>query len=59
MADSEEGRQAAAKQYLEVAPPQEMLTEMSHKVVKMLPEKDQKVFLEVMKGKSLQSYLPY
>jgi hypothetical protein len=52
--DSEENRQAAAKQYLEVAPPQELLTEMSAKVVKMLPEKSQKVFLEVMQSKSLQ-----
>ncbi len=53
-ADNEANRQAAAKQYLEVSPPQEMLTEMSEKVVKMLPEKSQKVFLEVMKSKSLQ-----
>ena len=53
-ADNEENRQAAAKQYLAVAPPQELLTEMSHKVVKMLPEKSQKVFLEVMQSKSLQ-----
>lgn len=54
VADNEENRQAAAKQYLEVAPPQELLTEISEKVVKMLPEKSQKVFLEVMKSKSLQ-----
>ena len=53
-ADSEENRQAAAKQYLEVAPPQELLTEMSERVVKMLPDKSQKVFLEVMKSKNLQ-----
>ena len=53
-ADSEANRQAAAKQYLAVAPPQELLTEMSQKVVKMLPEKSQKVFLEVMQSKSLQ-----
>lgn len=53
-ADSEASRQAAAKQYLEASPPQEMLTEMSNKVVKMLPEKSQKVFLEVMQSKSLQ-----
>ncbi len=54
VADSEENRLAAAKQYLEVSPPQEMLTEMTGKVVKMLPEKSQKVFLEVMQSKSLQ-----
>jgi hypothetical protein len=54
VADSEENRMAAAKQYLEAAPPQELLTEMSDKVVKMLPEKSQKSFLEVMRGKSLQ-----
>ncbi len=53
-ADSEANRQAEAKQYLAVAPPQELLTEMSTKVVKMLPEKSQKVFLEVMQSKSLQ-----
>src|SRR5271157_2848045 len=53
-AESEENRQAAAKQYLEVAPPQELLTEMSAKVLKMLPEKSQKAFLEVMQSKSLQ-----
>jgi hypothetical protein len=52
--DSEENRQAAAKQYLEVAPPQELLMEMSARVVKMLPEKSQKSFLEVMKSKNLQ-----
>jgi len=54
VADSEESRQTAAKQYLELVPPQELLAEMSDKVVKMLPEKDQKVFLEVMKGKSMR-----
>ena len=54
VADNEANRQAAAKEYLAVSPPQEMLTEMSGKVVKMLPEKSQKVFLEVMNSKSLQ-----
>jgi hypothetical protein len=54
VADNEENRLAAAKQYLEAAPPQELLTEMSDRVVKMLPEKSQKSFLEVMKGKPLQ-----
>lgn len=54
VADNEENRLAAAKQHLEVVPPQELLSEMSEKVVKMLPEKSQKVFLEVMHGKPLQ-----
>jgi len=54
MADTEENRQAMAKKHLEVVPPQELLTEMSNKVVKMLPEKSQKMFLEVMNGKALQ-----
>ncbi|MCL4501022.1 MAG: DUF2059 domain-containing protein [Deltaproteobacteria bacterium] len=53
-ADTEENRQAAAKQYLEAAPPQELLTEMSGRVVKMLPEQSQKPFLEVMNSKSLR-----
>jgi hypothetical protein len=54
VADNEESRQAAAKQYLEAVPPQELLSQMSEKVVKMLPEKSQKVFLEVMNSKSMQ-----
>lgn len=53
-ADNEENRQAAAKHYLEVVPPQELLTQMSERVVKMLPEKNQKVFLEVMNSKGMQ-----
>lgn len=54
VADNEENRQVAAKQYLEAVPPQEMLSQMSEKIVKMLPEKSQKVFLEVMNSKSMQ-----
>ena len=54
VADNEESRQAAAKQYLEAVPPKELLSQMSEKVVKMLPEKNQKVFLEVMNSQSMQ-----
>lgn len=54
VADNEENRLAAAKEYLKVLPPQEMLAEMSTKVVKMLPEKQHKVFLGVMSSKSLE-----
>lgn len=54
LADNEENRLAAAKTYLEVVPPQDILKELSDKVVKMLPEKSQKVFLEVMNSKPLQ-----
>ncbi len=54
VADNEANRTAAAKQYLEVAPPQELLTDMTDKVVKILPENQRKMFLSVMQTKSLQ-----
>ena len=54
VADNEANRTAAAKQYLEVAPPQELLTDMTDKVVKILPENQRKMFLGVMQTKSLQ-----
>lgn len=54
VADNEQNRQAAAKQYLEAVPPRDLLSQMSEKVVKMLPEKSQKVFLEVMNSKDIQ-----
>jgi hypothetical protein len=54
VADNEANRTAAAKHYLEVAPPQELLTDMTDKVVKILPENQRKMFLSVMQAKSLQ-----
>jgi hypothetical protein len=54
VADNEENRQAAAKHYLEAVPPKELLMQMSERVVKMLPEKSQKTFLEVMNSQSMQ-----
>jgi hypothetical protein len=54
VADNEANRTTAAKQYLEVAPPQELLTDMTDKVVKILPENQRKMFLSVMQAKSLQ-----
>ena len=54
VADNEANRTASAKQYLEVAPPQELLTDMTDKVVKILPENQRKMFLSVMQTKSLQ-----
>jgi len=54
LADNEANRRLAAQKHLEAVPPQEMLVELSNKVVKLLPEKSQKPFLEVMQGKELQ-----
>ena len=54
VADNEANRAAAAKLYLKVAPPQELLTDMSDNVVKILPENQRKMFLDVMQSKSLQ-----
>jgi hypothetical protein len=52
--DSEENRQAAAKQYLEAVPPQEMLKEMTAGIGEKLPEPARKTLDSVMGGKAMQ-----
>lgn len=54
--DSKENRQAAAKKYLQVVTPQELLQDLSTRVMPTLPEKKRAMFKEVMDSKNLQDY---
>jgi hypothetical protein len=53
-ADNPENRQAAAKQYLEIAPPQELLHDMTAGVSERLPEKLRQPFAQVIASQSLK-----
>jgi hypothetical protein len=52
--DSEENRLAAAKEYLKIAPPQDLLKEMTNSFAGKLPEPMQKKFNEVMASQALK-----
>jgi hypothetical protein len=54
--DTKENRLAAAKKYLQVVTPQEMLQDLTIRVMPTLPEKKRAMFSEVMGRKSLQEY---
>ncbi len=54
--DNKENRQAAAKKYLEVVPPQEMLQDFTERALPTLPENKRALFKEVMGRKSLQEF---
>jgi hypothetical protein len=54
VADNEENRLAAAKKYLEVAPAQDLLKDMTAGVMDKLPEKPRKIFTDVMASQSLK-----
>ncbi|MCX5891058.1 MAG: DUF2059 domain-containing protein [Deltaproteobacteria bacterium] len=54
VADNEENRLAAAKEYLKIAPAQDILKEMAASFAGKLPEQVQKKFNEVMASKDLQ-----
>lgn len=53
MPDNQENRLVVAKRFLEVMPPKAMLDGIANRVAQNLPEKDRKVFLEVMKSKDM------
>ena len=53
-ADNEENRLAAAKEYLKIAPAQDMLKDMTASFAGKLPDQVQKKFNEVMASKDLQ-----
>jgi hypothetical protein len=52
--DNQENRVVVAKRFLEIMPPKEMLQGVAKRVGPRLPEKDQKVFLEVMNSKNIE-----
>lgn len=52
--DNQENRLVAAKRFLEIMPPKEMLQGVASRVGPGLPEKDRKVFIEVMNSKNLE-----
>ncbi len=54
VADNEENRLAAAKKYLEVSPPKEMLNDLASKVAPTLPEKNRKSFVDLVSSKDMQ-----
>jgi hypothetical protein len=52
--DNQENRTVVAKRYLEVMPPKEMLQGVATRVEPNLPEKDRKVFMEVMNSQDIE-----
>jgi hypothetical protein len=52
--DNPENRLVVAKRFINIMPPKEMLHGMATRVVQNLPEKDRKVFLEVMSSKNME-----
>lgn len=52
--DNEENRLAAAKEYLKIAPAQDMLKEMTASIADKLPEPVQKKFNDVMSSQALK-----
>ena len=52
--DNPENRAAAAKKCIEAMPPKDMLQGLSSRVAPNMPEKDRKVFLEVMGSPDLE-----
>jgi hypothetical protein len=52
--DNPENRTVVAKRYLEVMPPKELLHEVSNRVAPTLPEKDRKIFTDVMSSTGLE-----
>jgi hypothetical protein len=52
--DNPENRTVVAKQYLEVMPPKELLHEVATRVAPTLPEKNRKVFTDVMSSAAME-----
>lgn len=52
--DNPENRTVAAKRYLEVMPPKDMLRGLASRVGQAMPEKDRKQFVEIMEGPELE-----
>ncbi len=52
--DNPENRIVAAKRYLEVMPPKEMLQGLANRVVSKLPENDRKAFMDVMSSQDIE-----
>jgi hypothetical protein len=52
--DNQENRTVVAKRYLEVMPPKEMLQGVASRVAPNLPEKDRKLFMDVMNSQDLE-----
>ncbi|MCL5057769.1 MAG: DUF2059 domain-containing protein [Actinobacteria bacterium] len=52
--DNRENRLMVAKQFLEIMPPKEMLHGVATRVGPKLPEKERKVFLEVINSKKIE-----
>jgi hypothetical protein len=54
MPDNPENRTVVAKKYLQVMPPKEMLHEVANRVAPTLPEKNRKIFIEVMNSPGIE-----
>jgi hypothetical protein len=52
--DNPENRNLVAKRYLEVMPPKEMLHEVANRVAPTLPEKNRKMFMDVMNSPGIE-----
>lgn len=52
--DNPENRAVVAKRYLQVMPPKEMLHEVANRVAPTLPEKNRKIFMEVMNSPGIE-----
>jgi hypothetical protein len=52
--DNPENRTVVAKRYLEVMPPKEMLHEVANRVAPTLPEKNRKIFMDVMNSTGIE-----
>jgi hypothetical protein len=52
--DNPENRIVVAKKYLEVMPPKELLHEVATRVAPTLPEKNRKVFIDVMSSPAME-----
>ena len=52
--DNQENRTVVAKRYLEAMPPKEMLQGVATRVEPGLPEKDRKIFMDVMNSQDIE-----
>jgi uncharacterized protein len=52
--DNQENRLAEAKRFMEIMPPKELLQGLATRVAPSIPEKDRKMFVEMMNSKTIE-----
>jgi hypothetical protein len=52
--DNQENRLVEAKRFMEIMPPKELLQGLAQRITPSIPEKDRKMFMEVMNGKDIE-----